>query len=398
MRIVHVEDFIHPDAGYQVNVLSRLQVEQGHDVVIVTGELEKIPAFLTAFFGRGDLPAKDDAFHRRTGVRIVRVPLLGFVSGRAIFHPRLFGTVDDLNPDVLFVHGEDTMTGMQFIVRSLWQRYPMILDCHMLEMASKNRFRALFRAFYRTFITPIILWKGIPLVRVVDSDFVEKCLGIPLEHTDLLPLGTDTSLFRPDLDAYRSFRERHGFAPNDLIVLYAGKLDHHKDGILLARAFRDRMHGPDGRCVRFVVVGNAVGEYGERVEEVLTESENPVLRLPTQPYPRLPALYQAADVAVFAKHCSLSFFDLQACGVPVVMERNEINTERAELGGSVLFEPGSVEGLREGIRGVLALDPAERAEIGHRARSGVLAVYDYVPIAEEFTAVLKRAIDRFHSS
>ena len=43
MHFVHVEDFFHPDAGYQVNLLSRLQVLQGHRVTIVTAELERMP-------------------------------------------------------------------------------------------------------------------------------------------------------------------------------------------------------------------------------------------------------------------------------------------------------------------------------------------------------------------
>ena len=55
MKIVHVEDFIHPEAGYQVNLLSRLQQLDGHQVTIVTAELEKIPSFLTSFFGKEDI-------------------------------------------------------------------------------------------------------------------------------------------------------------------------------------------------------------------------------------------------------------------------------------------------------------------------------------------------------
>jgi hypothetical protein len=50
MRFVHVEDFVHPNAGYQINLLTRLQVQQGHEVIIVAGELDKMPVFLTSFF------------------------------------------------------------------------------------------------------------------------------------------------------------------------------------------------------------------------------------------------------------------------------------------------------------------------------------------------------------
>lgn len=49
MRFVHVEDFVHPNAGYQINLLTRLQASQGHEVIIVAGALDKIPTFLTSF-------------------------------------------------------------------------------------------------------------------------------------------------------------------------------------------------------------------------------------------------------------------------------------------------------------------------------------------------------------
>lgn len=49
MRIVHIEDFFHPNAGYQINILPKYMVKQGHSVTIVTSEMEKIPEGLTVF-------------------------------------------------------------------------------------------------------------------------------------------------------------------------------------------------------------------------------------------------------------------------------------------------------------------------------------------------------------
>jgi len=58
-------------------------------------------SFLTAFFGMKDIPKKDLVFEREAGARILRVSLLGFYSGRTIFHPRLFKTAAALKPDVV---------------------------------------------------------------------------------------------------------------------------------------------------------------------------------------------------------------------------------------------------------------------------------------------------------
>jgi glycosyltransferase involved in cell wall biosynthesis len=392
MKIVHVEDFIHPDAGYQVNLLSRLQQAEGHDVTVVTAELDKVPSFLTAFFGKDDIPKKDLVFERETGVRILRVPLLGFYSGRAIFHPRLFKTVAELKPDVVFVHGEDTLTGMLFILFSKWLKYPIVLDCHMLEMASVNRFREYFRAFYRRFITPIILRENIPLIRVVDSDYVQKCLGIPLSHTDLLSFGTDTAYFSPNSEVREAVRAKYGFNEDTFLVLYAGKLDETKGGGFLAEAIQQKFSSESGRPIEFMIIGNSDGTYGEEVERVFLSSENKIVRLPTQRYYDLAPFYQAADLAVFPRQCSMSFFEAQSCGLPILFEENEINSQRASFENAFLFAPGNVENFRSKI---LSLSSSPRdwyAKIRENARNYVFQSYDYVPIAKRFTEVLQRAV------
>lgn len=392
MKIVHVEDFIHPDAGYQVNLLSRLQQADGHDVTIVTAELDKVPSFLTTFFGKDNIPQKDLAFERETGVRILRVPLLGFFSGRAIFHPRLFKTVAALKPDVVFVHGEDTLTGILFILFSRWMKYPIVLDCHMLEMASVNRFKEYFRLFYRKFITPIILKYNIPLIRVVDSDYVQKCLGIPLTHTDLLSFGTDTSYFCPNSEVRKDVRAKYGFNEENFLVLYAGKLDEAKGGIFLAEALRHKMMSLSNRPIDFLIIGNSDGDYGAEVERGFLNSENKIVRLPTQRYYDLAQFYQAADLAVFPRQCSMSFFEAQSCGLPILFEGNEINNQRSAFDNAFTFEPESLVDFRQKLIWLASIGFEDYEKLIINSRNYVLKNYDYLPISRRFTDVLQRAI------
>ncbi len=396
MKIVHLEDFIHPDTGYQVNLLGRLQVRQGHEVEVVTGEIKKIPSELTVFFGRDNIEGRDARFERETGVKIHRVPLFGFYSGRAIFRPfKLVRKVLSLKPSVLFVHGEDTLTGIIFILISRWLPFPIVLDCHMLEMASMNKYREYFRSFYKTFITPIILKRKIPLIRVVDSDFVQKCLGIPLSYTDLLSLGTDTDHFRPDIEQRAKVRNELGFSQDSFLVLYAGKLDETKGGKLLSEAVKVNIQAKTGRKIEFLIIGNAVGEYGKAVEAQFSESENNIVRLPTQRYFDLAKYYQAVDLAVYPKQCSMSFFEVQACGVPVLFEENEINDQRGQRRNAFYFKPNSVDEFREKLVEISSMDANQVAVIGSNARAYVVEFYDFVPIAEKYTDVLRRAVDEW---
>ncbi len=392
MKIVHVEDFIHPDAGYQVNLLSRLQHADGHEVSIVTAELHKMPSFLTSFFGKDDIANRDLSFERETGVRILRVPIFGFYSGRAIFHPRLFKTVAELKPDVVFVHGEDTLTGMLFILFSKWLKYPIVLDCHMLEMASAHCLKEYFRTFYRRFITPIILRENIPLIRVVDSDYVQKCLGIPLSHTDLLSFGTDTAYFSPNTEVRKTVRTKYGFKEETFLVLYAGKLDETKGGRFLAEAIQQKFSSDAERPIEFLIIGNSDGTYGAEVERVIRSSENKIVRLPTQRYYDLASFYQAADLAVFPRQCSMSFFEAQSCGLPILFEENEINNQRADSDNAFTFESENVGDFRRKLLGLASIELEGYTKLMENARNYVLKRYDYLPISRKFTDVLQRAV------
>lgn len=397
MKIVHVDDFAHPDAGYEINLLSRLQVKQGHEVTIVTGELDKLPATLTGFFGTDNMVERDERFRRETGVKIVRIPLHAYYSGRAVFHRKIYAAIAGLSPDAVFVHGMESLTGIEFTLFSNSLPYPIVLDSHSVEMASVNRLRGYFRLFYRTFIAPLIVKRGIPVIRIVDSDFVEKCLGVPLSRTTLLSFGTDTDFFRPNRDARIRFREQHGISQGAFVVLYAGKLDAAKGGQLLADAVRERLT-LNGREIVFVVVGNTAGEYGAQVEKTFAASNNRIIRLPTQRYYDLAQFYQGSDLALFPRQCSVSFFEAQSCGLPVLFEENEINQQRKAYGNATTFNPGDIADFRGKLLSLCQMANAEYAGMGTSARRYVVDNYNYVPIAQKFTDILAAAAAEYRKA
>lgn len=398
MKIVHIEEFFHPDAGYQVNLLSRLQQSQGQNVTVVTAELKKIPTFLSAFFNAENIDDKDKKFEQDTGVKIVRIPLLAYYSGRAIFYPRLFRIISDLNPDVVLVHGVETFTGMLFMRISKSLKYPVVFDTHMLEMASRNRFSKYFQAFFRRFFTGFFLKQNISLIRVVDSDYVQKCLGIPLDRTELLSFGTDTEHFRPNPNVKRDVRARLGLDSNVFLVVYAGKLDESKGGIFLAEVLREKISLTTGNTIAFLVIGNGDGPYGDDVENLFSKSENKLIRLPTQRYYDLAQYYQAADLAIFPKQCSLSFFEAQSCGLPVLFEENEINIQRILNGNAFKFSPGNVKDFREKLMQLASLASHQFDELRVSARNYVIDRYDYIPIAKRFTQILESAVIQWKRS
>lgn len=395
MRIVNIEDYFHPDNGYQLNILAKYFSRFGHEVTIITSDMAQMPEGLTSFFGSEDIEARDRAYERETGVKIIRVPILKYVSGRSIYKPGLLKLIRSLSPDVLYVHDNYTAAGLW----ATWNREKLgcalFMDCHMCEMASRNPLHKLFRDFYRAVFTPIVTKDRLTVVATAEDRFPETVLRIPRELSPLIGFGSDLSLFHPDGAARAAFRKAHGIPEDAFVVLYAGKLDEAKGGKLLGDLLCQKLR--TDREVVYLVVGNATGEYGREVEERFAKSPYRLLRFPTQKYPALPVFFQASDLGLMPKQCSLSFYDIEACGVPMLLEDNEVNVERCCCGNGWTFRAGDLEDFRTKLEEIAGLPPAAFAEAAAQARGYVEAHYNYETKAREYEKEIFQAVERYRS-
>jgi glycosyltransferase involved in cell wall biosynthesis len=388
MNIVHVEDMFYPTAGYQLNIIPKYMARYGHKVTIITSKMEDIPVHLTTFFGRERVKAEDDEYTKQTGVTVIRLPLKGFIGGRAVFGKELDEQIRAIAPDILYVHGNDSLTGIRYICKSKRLQMPIILDSHMLEMAARNPFSKIFHFFYRYFITPTIIKNKIIILRTADDDYVERCLGIPISQCPLMPFGSDIMLFHPDDNAKNDFRQKHGIEQNDFVVVYTGKLDEAKGGLLLAQAFEHKF--ATRKKIILLVVGNiSSGSYSEKVDELFAGSENRVIRFPTQKYIDLPVFYQASDLSVFPKQCSLSFFDAQACGLPVIFEDNTINQQRSLYGNGYCYKENDISDFRKKVLMCIEAQSDQYQAMKRKAADYVNSNYNYDTISQKYMEILE---------
>lgn len=387
MRIVHIEDFFHPDAGYQINILPKYLTKFGHEQIIITSTMDRAPSALKEFFSAENIEEKDKKYTENNNVKIIRLPLRAFISGRAIFFKKqLLNTIKSVAPDVLFVHGNDTLTGMQMIQNRMKLPCPMVLDSHMLDMASQNKFSKLFHWFYKCFYTPKIIKNKIPVIRTQNDSYVKRRLGIPLELAPWISYGSDTLLFHPDNLVKERFREENKISKDSLIVCYAGKLVESKGGLFLAEAIKNKFNV--NREIVFLIIGNTVGEYGQKVERVLETSVNRIIRFPTQKYSELAKYYQVADLAVFPRQCSLSFYDVQACGLPVLFEDNNINIERSAHGNGWTFRSGDILDFKSRMEFIANMSENDLNKYSQNSMSFIYENYNYMDKAREYEKVL----------
>ncbi len=394
MKVVYVDETFHPAYGYQSNVLAKFQQRMGHEVIIITVSKDHIHASFRGFGATEDtIEEEDDFYTKLTGVRIIRIPTKGPFMHRAIISPKMFKVIRNENPDIVFVHCAETLTAMRFLIHR--KEWPLMLDSHMLAMASKSRYVGLFEAGYRAVFRKIIEKNHYYVIRTQDDDYVNSNLGIKKDLTPFISFGTDTILFHPSEAAREKFRNENGIGENDFVVIYTGKLTEAKGGKFLAETFRAKFEMP----ITLVCVGTPPNNnYGREVEKLLGESENRVIMFPTQKYMELAPFYQMADLSIFPKQCSMSFYDAQACGLPVLSESNNVNCERCSHQNGDNFEAGNIKDFRTKIISFATMSKEELNQYRKNARAFIESGYDYSDIAKQYTYYLEKSIEQQKSS
>lgn len=394
MRIVHIEDIFYPEAGYQVNILAKCEVLEGHEVYIVTCPMEFWDEHRKAFWGAENIEARDKQYEKESGAKVIRFPAYKKYSSRIIYKKGFSEFIDNLKPDILFIHAESSFVTFQYLLKLKKLKYPIIMDSHSLEMAAHNKLRKPFYALYKLLITPIIKKNHLKIIRTQDDDFLMRRLGIPVELAPFISFGSDTTVFHPDGHAREMLRKELQISEDAFVIINTGKLTTSKGGLLFAEAVKQKFD--TSREVVVITVGTPTSDaYGLSVSKTLNESENRVIRIPTQKYYDLAKYYQISDLCVFAKECSLSFYDAQACGLPVIVEDNEVNVERVSHQNGIAFTAGKTDSLIAAIQHFVSLQPEAYAEYSKHAVDFISANYDYRTISMQYTELMNAEVKRF---
>ena len=102
-----------------------------------------------------------------------------------------------------------------------------------------------------------------------------------------------------------------------------------------------------------------------------------------------------ADVFLCAKQCSLSFYDAQACGLPVVAEDNNVNADRVSHQNGFTFRTGDVLDFRQKLETCMNMEDEKYEIIRENAVRFIKSEYNYADISEQYTQIMEREVKRF---
>lgn len=394
MKIVHIIDRFYAQAGYLINIIAKYEVREGHEVTIISSDTDFWDAEKKEFWDAAHVRERDSWYEHETGCKIIRYPAYAKIATRVFYKHGLFRYVDSLQPDVLFIHSESSYCSLLYLLRIRKLRFPIVLGSHMMDIAAVSKFRNIFYFLYQRTFAKIIEKNDVLVIRTQDDDYAMRRLGIPEALAPLISFGSDLDIFHPNLDARRAMRAKLMIDENDFVAIVTGKLNKFKGGELLARTFIKKFD--ERKNVVLITVGTVTDdEYGNMVKQTFDLSENRILRIPTQDYRDLAQYYQCADLSLFARECSLSFYDAQACGLPVVLEDNELNIKRVAYHNGLTFKSGDVENFRTKIRYFIDLPEEQYREYALSAIQMVRENYDYRDISLQYTALLQESANRF---
>lgn len=348
MRIVHVEDYFDPSAGYQINELLVASMEFEDEVFLITSD------DMTPFHKKVDLK-KDKEYEKNTGVKIIRLKATYKLSSRVILKG-IKEHLEKLKPNVVFMHGIGDFKDLL-----LWnkkQEFKIVRDCHMSWVASKNKFRYLYYFLYRILFASIInstnKYDMIYALGVEEYEYLKK-IGISDNKIDFLYHGYNDSYMYFDKIEREKIRRKYNLSEEDIIISYIGKFNFIKRPDIIADIIEliDPEFIVDNK-VKLLFIGSKdekyMNEFNKKIEKI--KNKIPIIQDEWKPFNELYKYFSASDICVFPKETTLSSIHAQVCGCSVVMENHKSNAERV-LNKGHLYQTNNISHAASIIKNII---------------------------------------------
>jgi glycosyltransferase involved in cell wall biosynthesis len=234
------------------------------------------------------------------------------------------------------------------------------------------------------------LYHRADLVVVNSPGFIQHVKSRGAHDVELVPNGTDTTMFNPDVDG-TVFRQLHDLNAK-FVALYAGAHGLSNDLGIVLEAAKKLLPRKD---IIFVLLGDGKDKPALQSQAACERLDN-VLFLPPIPKVEMPEALAAADaciailkpVEMYKTTYPNKVFDYMASGKPVVLAIDGVIREVIENAhGGIPVRPGDPEALSQTILH-LADNPEITHRMGQQARSYVQTHFDRVILASKLMEIM----------
>jgi glycosyltransferase involved in cell wall biosynthesis len=399
VRIVALSETYAPDMGYLTTMLPRALARAGADVhLVVLG--------LPAYYYLPDFKQTYGAFLSELPQAGAVLPVDGYhvhvlPHDRLLGFPRALGLqrkLAELRPDVVYTSVAVGWLPLQAAWGRLRLGFRLFTGSHtaasLFPLAGVRR-PWLKAAGLRSVVTRwipgrLVSWLT-ELCYAPTADCGEiawRFFGVQRAKVRVVHLGVDTDVFHPvetaeDHDTRARMRTALGFAPEDVVCVYSGKMTESKNALIVAQAI-ERLRA-NGLPFRGLFIGDGVQR------EKIAQCPSSVL-VDFMPYRELGRYYRAADIGVWPTIESTSMLDAAACALPLVVA-DSIYRDHVEGNGLVY----RTNDLQDMVRVLEELaDASLRARLGEVGAAKMLERFNWQRIAEgrlrDFATSLPRRV------
>ena len=217
--------------------------------------------------------------------------------------------------------------------------------------------------------------------------------GARMEDVVVIPNGVDTSLLEVTTEPVKK--------PEKFTVLYTGTLGIPNQMETLVEAAERIQNRADAPPIQFVLVGEGIRKAA--LQQMATEKKlTNMIFLPSVPKNEVAALLARADAFYLQfKDCALyqwgvspnKLFDYLLAAKPILYAANvKTNPVQSENAG-IALKPADAASLADAVVKLATMPEAERAAMGERGRSYVLAHHNFTALGKKLADCLKSLLD-----
>lgn len=336
MKILHccLAAFYIDNFSYQENILPRMHKLQGHTVRILASNETYVDNIKLGYTNAGSYINED-------GIQVTRVPYLKFLPHAVMKKLRIYEGIteqlEEFKPDIIYLHDCQFLSIYSFARFAKNNNVKIYIDCHTDFINSGRNWLSkyiLHGIIYRHCIKKIEKYTykfyGTLPARI---DFLEDVYGVDRKNIELLPFGTDDSLFASaDKEEIRK-AQRHllGYSDDDFVIVSGGKIDKRKNIHLLMEAFLELK---DILNIKLLVFGKPTEEMKPEISKYSNNDNiNYIEWLPSK---EIFKHFLAADLAIFPGTHSVLWEEAIGLGLPAIFHKWE-GMQHVDLGGNCVF-------------------------------------------------------------
>lgn len=388
MRLLVVSQYFWPE-NFRINDMVAEMVRRGHDVTVLTG----IPNYPEGRVN-SEFRAEPQRFSEWAGARILRVPMLArgrgtlrlllnylsfVVSASMLGVWRLRGQ----NFDAIFVYQLSPVTSaLPAVLMRAIKRAPMamwVLDLWPDTLSAVGVVRSKWMLAMVGRLVSFI-YRRCDLILAQSNSFVSgiKHYADKGQRVEYFPSWAESTFQgataepAPEVPA----------VPNGFNVMFAGNIGDAQDfpSILKAAEILREEH-----AIRWLIVGDGRAAARVAAEIERRNLTKQMLMLGRFPLERMPAFFRHADALlvtlkdepIFASTIPGKVQSYLATGIPLVaMLNGEGAKVISESGSGLVCAAGDAEGLARSVLALSRMTPAQRNEMGLRARTAYSQEFD----------------------